>query len=167
MKIKKFNEEVGFDDEETRDRLEIANLKGDLEPSSPTMRNFYIPNNKVNTQTELKKIFFRYPILEQFMQDSKLIEGSRLISFYATSKEPVDGTEYYSQLSFAYHNGGYYIGSILRDRFEDNESKWVTHNFTFDEIDDIFNVTESFLKCCVKLGVLDKEDLGHYNFLLN
>jgi hypothetical protein len=165
--LKKFNEEVGFDDEETRDRLEIPNLKGELEPNSPDMKTFYYPTGKVNTQTELKKIIFRYPILERFVTDSKFIEGSRLESFYATSKEPVGGTEYYAQLSFAFHEGGYYIGSILRDRFSDNENDWVKHNFNFDEIDDVFVVTEAFLKCCKDLGVLDKGDLGEYDFLFN
>ena len=165
--LKKFNEEVGFDDEETRDRLEIPNLKGELEPNSPDMKTFYYPTSKVNTQTELKKIIFRYPILERFVTDSKFIEGSRLESFYATSKEPVEGTEYYAQLSFAFHEGGYYIGSILRDRFSDNENDWVRHNFSFDEIDDVFVVTEAFLKCCKDLGVLDKGDLGEYDFLFN
>jgi hypothetical protein len=106
MRIKKFNEEVGFDDEETRDRLEIPNLKGELEPNSPDMRTFYHPTDKVNTKTEIKKIIFRYPILDKFLTDSKFIEGSILQSFYATSKRPIDGMEYYAQLSFAYHNGG-------------------------------------------------------------
>lgn len=165
--LKKFNEEVGFDDEETRDRLEIPNLRGELEPNSPDMRTFYYPTDKVNTNTELKKIIFRFPILERFVTDSKLIEGSRLESFYATSKEPIDGTEYYVQLSFAFHEGGYYIGSILRDRFSDNENDWVKHNFNFDEIDDVFVVTESFLKCCSKLGILDKDDLSKYDSLFN
>lgn len=165
--LKKFNEEVGFDDEETRDRLEIANLRGELEPNSTDMKTFYHPTDKVNTNTEIKKIIFRYPILERFVTDSKMIEGSRLESFYATSKEPVDGIEYYTQLSFAFHKGGYYIASILRDRFSDDENDWVRHHFTFDEIDDVFVVTESFLKCCKELGVLDKDDLGEYYFLFN
>ena len=43
MKIRKFTEEVGFDDEEMRDRLEIPNLKGELEPNSPTMRTYSLP----------------------------------------------------------------------------------------------------------------------------
>lgn len=165
--LKKFNEEVGFDDEETRDRLEIPNLRGELEPYSKDMRHYYVPTSKVNTSTELKKILFRYPILEDFHKDEKRIEGSILSSFYATSKEDVDGIEYYTQLSFAYHDGGYYIGTILRDRFEDNEDQWVRHNFTFDDIEDVLTVTESFLKCCYRLGVLDREDLGQYNFLSN
>lgn len=165
--LKRFNEEIGFDDEETRDRLEIPNLRGELEPSSPTMKNYYVKSDKVNTKTELKKIVFRYPILNRFVQDSKIIEGSELISFYATSKEAVDGIEYYTQLSFAFHGGQYYIGTIIRDRLEDNEDEWVTHTFFFDSIEETFAVFEAFLKCCEQLGVIDKSDLSQYDHLSN
>lgn len=120
MRIRRFNEEVGFDDEEMKNRLEIPNLKGELEPSSATMRTYSIPSDKVNTSTEIKKIIFRYPILEDFHRNNKRIEGSILTSFYATSKIPVDGSEFYSQLSFAYHDDQYYIATILRDRLEND-----------------------------------------------
>ncbi len=162
MKIRKFTEEVGFDDEEMRDRLEIPNLKGELEPNSPDMKTFYHPTDKVNTNTEVKKIVYRYPILDRFLKDSKFIEGSRLQSFYATSKEPVDGTEFYAQLSFAYHDEYYYIGTILRDRFEEDEDNWVKHTFFFDDIEDVYKVSSSFIKACEKLGVIDSSDLNPY-----
>ena len=165
--LKKFNEEVGFDDEEMRDRLEIPNLKGELEPYSKDMRHYYIPTNKVNTSTEIKKILFRYPILEDFHKDEKRIEGSILSSFYATSKTLVDGSDFYAQLSFAFHEGQYYIGTILRDRLEDNEDQWVKHTFFFDKIEDAFPVTDAFLKCCGKLGILDSDDLSEFDFLFN
>lgn len=165
--LKKFNEEIGFDDEEMRDRLEIPNLRGELEPNSPDMRTFYHPTGKVNTKTELKKIIFRYPILEEFHKDSKMIEGSLLESFFATSKIPVDESDFYAQLSFAFHNDQYYIGTILRDRLEDNEDKWIRHTFFFDKIEEAFPVTDAFLKCCGKLGILDSDDLTEYDFLFN
>jgi hypothetical protein len=167
MNIRKFNEEVGFDDEEMRDRLEIPNLKGELEPNSDDMKTFYYPTDKVNTNTELKKIIFRYPILERFLTDSKFIEGSRLQSFYATSKVPVDGNEFYSQLSFAFHDGGYYLATILKEAEEMNEENWVRHSLFSDDIEDIFEMTKAFLKACKKLGVLDSSDLDTYNQLFN
>jgi hypothetical protein len=167
MRIKKFNEEVGFDDEETRDRLEIPNLKGELEPNSPDMRTFYHPTDKVNTNTELKKIIFRYPILDRFLKDSKFIEGSILQSFYATSKTPVDDNDFYTQLSFAYHEGKYYIGTILREREELDEKNWVQHNLFSEKIEDAFEMTKAFITACQKLGVLDSSDLDPYNQLLN
>ncbi len=51
MKIKRFHEEVGFDDEELRDRLEIPNLRGELEPNSLGMRTYSLPSTKVNSDT--------------------------------------------------------------------------------------------------------------------
>lgn len=165
--IKKFNEEIGFDDEETRDRLEIPNLKGDLELNSPDMKTFYYPSDKVNTNTELKKIIFRYPILDKFLTDSKFIEGSRLQSFYATSKKLVDDQDFYTQMSFAYHDGKYYIGTVLRERDELDETKWVQHNLFSDKIEDIFEMTKAFIKACGVLGVLDYSDLTPYNQLFN
>ena len=74
MKIKKFNEIVGFDNEEMRDRLEIPNLKGDLDPNSPNMKKIYHKSDKVNSKTELRKIVFKFPILNRFLTNSKLIE---------------------------------------------------------------------------------------------
>ncbi len=159
MRIKKFNEEVGFDDEETRDRLEIPNLRGELEPNSSTMRTYSLPNSKINTDTEIRKIIYREPILDRFRVDIKRIEGSKLISFYATSKYPLDGNEYYAQLSFAYHDERYYIGTILRNRFEENENEWVKHTFFFDKIEDIFKVADAFVKTCEKLAIIDSGDL--------
>lgn len=162
MRIKRFNEIVGFDDEETRDRLEIPNMRGEFDLSSPTMKTIFLPSDKINTQTEVKKILFRYPILEGFHEDKKRIEGSILSSFYATSKSPVDGNDFYAQLSFAYHQGGYYIGTILRAREDMNEDNWVTHSFTFDNIDDVYKIVNAFLKACHKLGIVDDEDLRQF-----
>jgi len=163
MRIKSFNEEVGFDDEETRDRLEIPNMRGEFEPDSSSMKPFYLPTNKVNTQTEIKKIVFREPILDRFQKDIKLIEGSKLISFYATTKFPVDEKDFYAQLSFAFHNGQYYIGTIMRNREDwQDEEKWVRHTFFFDTIEDTFKVADAFVKCCEDLGIIDSGDLENF-----
>lgn len=165
--LKKFNEEVGFDDEEMRDRLEIPNLRGELEPSSPTMKTYAVKSDKVNTETELKKILFRYPILSEFHKHKQMIEGSLLMSFYATSKVEINDEEYYAQISFAYHNNQYYIGTILRDRLEENEENWVKHTFFFEDVQDIFKIVEAFLDVCQKLGVIEKQDLEPYKSLFN
>lgn len=161
--LKKFNEEVGFDDEEMRDRLEIPNLKGELEPNSPNMAKYSAPIIDLNTESELRKILFNYPILENFLQDQKYIDGSSLISFYATSKFPVDNFEFYTQLSFAFHDGQYYVGTILRDILDFNrESEWVKYSFSFDKIEDVYEIVSAFLECCEKLGVVSKQDLDNY-----
>lgn len=166
MRIRRFAEEVGFDDEEARDRLEIPNLRGEFEPSSPTMKTYSLPQTKINTETEIKKIIYREPILERFRTDVQRIEGSKLISFFATSKKIVDGN-YYAQLSFAYHNGQYYIGTILRESEELNEDKWVKHTFFFENIEEIYKVVSAFVKACERLNVVDSDDLDPYLFGLN
>jgi hypothetical protein len=167
MKIRKFNEEVGFDDEEMRNRLEIPNLKGDLDLNSPNMKKIYHKSDKVNSKTELRKIVFKFPILNRFLTNSKLIEGSRLLSFYATSKVPVDGNQFYCQLSFAFHNNKYYIATILKEYDEENEENWVTHQHSCDNMEDVFIMTDSFIQACEKLGVLYTSDLKSYNKLYN
>jgi hypothetical protein len=165
--LKRFNEIVGFDDEETRYRLEIPNLKGELDTNSPDMKTFYHPTNKVDTNTEVKKIIFRYPILDRFLKNSKLIEGSRLQSFYATSKVPIGGNEFYSQLSFAFHEGKYYLGTVLREREDLDEINWVQHHISSEKIEDVFEMTNAFIEACKRLGILDSSDLNPYNQLFN
>lgn len=163
MRIKRFNEEVGFDDEEMRDRLEIPNMKGEFEPSSPTMKTYSLPQSKINTDTEVKKLTFREQILDRFKTDVKRIEGSKLISFFATSKEPVDGIEYYAQLSFAYHMGQYYIGTIIRNREDfEYEERWVKHTFFFDNIEEVYKVSSAFVKVCLSLNIIDDSDLDPF-----
>lgn len=169
MRIRRFSEDVGFDDEQMRDRLEIPNLRGEFEPDSQTMSPFYKHSDKINTESELKKVLFRFPILKRFRKDNKRLEGSLLASFYATSKEPVDDeNEYYAQLSFAYHDGEYYVGSILRN-IEDNENEeeWVRHNFRFDDIEGVFQIGDSFVKICKQLKIIDDLDLIPYSPQLN
>lgn len=163
MRIKRFNELVGFDDEEMRDRLEIPNLRGELEPNSANMRTYSLPSSKVNTDTEVRKLVFREPILDRFKVYTKLIEGTKLISFCATSKSPVNGVEYYVQLSFAYHQNKYYIGTILRDRLDfEDEDKWVRHTFFFENIEEVYEVASTFTKVCKNLNIIDSGDLDRY-----
>ena len=120
MKIRRFTEEAGFDDEEMKSQYEIPNLMGEFEIDSPTLRPFYTHSDKINTESELKKLLYRFPIIEIFRRDDKRFEGSLLTSFYATSKEPLeDDAEFYAQLSFAYHDEQYYIGTVLRNIEED------------------------------------------------
>lgn len=162
MRIRRFDEIVGFDDEETRDRLEIPNLRGEFEPGSQTMRTYSLPQNKINTDTEIRKIVYRFPILDRFRVNTQRIEGSKLISFFATSKQPVDDSEYYAQLSFAFHDNQYYIGTILRDRFEEDEKNWVKHTFFFENIDETFKIADAFVKACIRLGIVDDNDLTEF-----
>lgn len=163
MKVKRFNEDVGFDDEQMRDRLEIANLKGEFEPSSITLKTYSLPQTKINTDTEIRKVVFREGVLEKFKTNTTIIEGSKLISFFATSKNPIDGVEYYAQFSFAYHNGQYYVGAIFRDRLDfEDEKKWSQHTFFFNNIEDVYKKASDFVKVCQKLNIINSQDLSGY-----
>ncbi len=166
-KLKRFNEIVGFDDEDTRDRLEIPNLRGELDPGSPSMRQFYKPLVKDNTMSQLKKLLLKFPILEEFHTNKKKIEDVDLISLYATSKNEENG-DFYCQLSFAFKGSEYHIGTIFRDRenFE-NEEEWVINNFRLDNIEDVFEVTKAFVDVCKTLGIFDDDDLSFYKTYLN
>ena len=160
MKIRRFTEEAGFDDEEMKSQYEIPNLMGEFEIDSPTLRPFYRHSNKINTESELKKLIYRFPIIERFKKDYKRFEGSLLTSFYATSKEPIDDAEFYAQLSFAYHDEQYYIGTVLRNiEDHENEDEWVRHTFFFDTLDETFKIAEAFVKVCKKLNIIDSGDL--------
>jgi hypothetical protein len=168
MKIRRFTEEAGFDDEEMKSQFEIPNLMGEFEPDSPNLRPFYTHSDKVNTENELKKILFRFPIITRFRKDAKRLEGSLLASFYATSKRPLDGEDYYAQLSFAYHEGQYYIGTILRNVEDyENESEWIKHTFFFDTLEETFKIAEAFVQVCKRLNVIDDSDLLPYTSKLN
>lgn len=168
MKIRRFTEQAGFDDDELKSQYEIPNLIGEFEPGSSTLRPFYTHSDKIDTKSELKNIFYKFPILTMFRRDDKRFEGSLLSSFYATSKQPVDDAEFYAQLSFAYHDEQYYIGTVLRNiEDHDNEDEWVRHTFTFDNIDEALKVAESFVQICKRLNIIDSSDLLPFSFELN
>jgi len=169
MKIRRFTEEAGFDDEEMKSQYEIPNLMGEFEIDSPTLRPFYTHSDKINTESELKKILYRFPILTRFRRDDKRFEGSLLTSFYATSKEPLeDDAEFYAQLSFAYHDEQYYIGTVLRNiEDHENEDEWVRHTFFFDTLDETFKVAEAFVHVCKRLNIIDSSDLLPFTPNLN
>jgi hypothetical protein len=168
MNIRRFTEEAGFDDEEMKSQYEIPNLMGEFEIDSPTLRPFYTHSDKINTESELKKLLYRFPILTRFRRDAKRFEGSLLASFYATSKEAIDDAEFYAQLSFAYHDEQYYIGTILRNiEDHENEDEWVKHTFFFDNIDETFKIAEAFVQVCKRLNVIDSSDLLPFTPKLN
>ena len=92
-----------------------------------------------------------------------LVEGSKLISFFATSKRPVDGVYFYAQLSFAYHMGQYYIGAIVRnvEDFE-YEDRWVKRTYFTEDIDGVYKLSDAFVKTCKELNIIDQSDINPY-----
>ena len=47
-------------------QYEITNIMGEFKPDSPTLRPFYRHSDKINTESELKKLIYRFPIIERF-----------------------------------------------------------------------------------------------------
>jgi hypothetical protein len=158
--IKKFNEM--FDDEELKNKFEIPYLQGEFTPGNPNLKPYSKRTDKITEQTELKKMTFRFPILNDFHKVTRRIGGINVYSFYATSLESVEGDEYYAQLAFAYTNERYHVNSLFRllDEYEMPEN-WMVHDFIFDSIEEVYEVTREFLKACISVNVIRPEDLGN------
>lgn len=158
--IKKFNEM--FDDEELKNKFEIPYLQGEFTPGNPNLKPYSKRTDKITEQTELKKIIFKFPVLDDFHKVNKKFGGINVYSFYATSLEPADGDEYYAQFSFAYTNERYHVNSLFRllEEYENSEN-WMVHDFIFDNIEEVYEVTREFLKACIAINVIRPEDLGN------
>ena len=158
--IKKFNEM--FDDEELKNKFEIPYLQGEFTPGNPNLKSYSKRTDKITEQTELKKIIFKFPVLDAFHKIVRKIGEVNVHSFYATSLEPTEGDEYYSQLSFVYKDGEYHMNSLFRllDEYEMPEN-WMVHDFIFDSIEEVYEVTREFLKSCISVNVIRPEDLGN------
>lgn len=160
MRIKRFNEIVGFDDEELRDRLEIPFLRGELEPSSKSMDSYSKPAESETTKTFIRKVIYRYPVLERFHLKIQNLDNVEVYNFFATSLEPLNDTEYYAQLSLAYNKTEYYCYVVLRGLEDaENEDSWYTKEGTSENLDNIFNFVESFLKASHRLNIVGKSHL--------
>ena len=158
--IKKFNEM--FDDEDLKNKFEIPYLQGEFTPGNPNLKSYSKVSDKVTEQTELKKISFKFPILNLFHKVNRKIKDVNVYSFYATSLTPVDGDDYYAQLAFAYKDGEYHLNSLFRLLEEyDNSENWMTHDFIFNNIEESYEVVDSFLKACVGLNIITQEDLSN------
>jgi len=158
--IKKFNEM--FDDEELKNRLEIPYLQGEFTPGNPNLKPYSKRPDKVTEQTELKKLVFKFPILDDFHKVTRKIENINVYSFYATSLDPVEGDDYYAQLAFAYKDGEYHLNSLFRllEEYEMPEN-WMVHDFIFDNMNEVYEVVNEFLKACISVNVIRPEDLSN------
>jgi hypothetical protein len=166
MKIKKFNEIVGFDDEELRDRLEIPFLRGELEPSGKNMFSKKIESE--NTKSFIRKLVYRYPVLERLHLKIQNIDNIEVYNFYATSLEPKDGSEFYVQLSLAYNKGDYYCLAVLRGLEDaEHEDRWYKKHITTEDIEDTFTFIDAFLKASHGLNIVAKSHLEEGNFRNN
>lgn len=153
--IKKFNEM--FDDEDLKSQFEIPFLKGEMGDEVKKWKKVSKPQEIETPDSLHKKIMFRFPILNYFNEEvSTLPEGQNVHCNYVTSSEPAkDGNKYYAQLVTSYNDGVYYINIILRDTNDyDDESKWLRYDYELQDINDIYDLGQSFLTSCEKLGII-------------
>ena len=165
MRIKRFNEEAGFDDEDLRSRFEIPNLMGEFDKKLSTYSK---PVLKENTSTFVKNVLYRYPVLERFHENIQKIDLIEAYNLYATSLEPKEGMMFYAQLSLAFNNGDYHCLAILRELEDfDDEDKWYKTDVILDSIDDAFVFVDAFLKSCKDLNIVGKSHLEEDRFRNN
>jgi hypothetical protein len=165
MKIKRFNEEAGFDDEDLRARFEIPNLMGEFDKKLSTYSK---PVSEETTKTFIKKVLYRYPVLDRFHLNIQNLDSIEAYNLYATSLEPKEGVEFYAQLSLAFNKGDYYCLAILRGLEDaDDEDKWYTKDITVDSLDETFVFVDAFLKACKGLNIVGKSHLEEDRFRNN
>lgn len=165
MRIKRFNEEVGFDDEDLKARFEIPNLMGEFDKKLSTYSK---PAESETTKTFIRKIIYRYPVLERFHLKIQNLDNVEVYNLYATSLEPKEGMEFYVQLSLAFNKGDYYCLAVLRGLEDfDDEDKWYKKDITVENIDDVFEFVDAFLKACKGLNIVDKSHLEEDRFRNN
>ena len=165
MRIKRFNEEAGFDDEDLRSRFEIPNLMGEFDKKLSTYSK---PVLKENTATFVKNVLYRYPVLERFHENIQKIDLIEAYNLYATSLEPKEGMMFYAQLSLAFNNGDYHCLAILRGLEDfDDEDKWYKTDVILDSIDESFVFVDAFLKACKDLNIVGKSHLEEDRFRNN
>lgn len=155
MYLKKFNEL--FDDEELKSQFEIPYLKGEMGEKALKWKNVFKPQEEETPDSFHKKVLFRFPILNYFNEEVSTLPGGQNVHCnYITSSEPAkDGNKYYAQLVTSYDDGVYYINIILRDTNDyDDESKWLRYDYELQDINDIYDLGQSFLTSCEKLGII-------------
>lgn len=155
--IKRINE--FFDNEDLAARYEIPHLKGEMDFREIPLTK----GEKEESNSFYRKVLVKFPILLRFNQEMSDIYDVDMHAPYATSSEPIDGVNYYAQISFFYHNNLYCIDTVIRN-LEDYEDfdKWEHESYDFSHIDDAYKAVEKFLKRCEKLRIIKPGDSTNY-----
>jgi len=162
--IKKFNEL--FDTPELRDQNEIPQLKGEFEniPSWKKVGVFdHSDFDKETSKSMSDRIIFRYPILDKFHINHKQIQGQDVYCFYATSFEPLQGSNYYAQIVFYYSDNFYNCSVLFRELEDMNEDNWQFHTFGEPSIEDSYKIVDAFLKTCKSLNIIMEDNTTFFN----
>ena len=143
-----------FDTEELKSKFEMPYLKGEM---GKLISNFtkFDNGDKGNLDTFIKKILFRYPVLDKFHKES--VNGCPV--FFATSKTTAyDGNEHYAQIALSFENGEYTIALIMRRLDDLNEENWYMKLYGFPTIEKSYDLFDIFINACKKLNILDDND---------
>ena len=152
MRLLKYNEM--FDTEELKSKFEMPYLKGEM---GKLISNFtkFDHGDKGELDTFIKKILFRYPVLDKFHKES--VNGCPV--FFATSKTPAyDGNEHYAQIALAFENDEYTLAIIMRRLDDLNEENWYMKLYGFPTIEKSYDLFDIFINACKKLNILDDND---------
>lgn len=146
-----------FDDEGLKGEFEIPYLKGEMGDEIKNWKKVSKPQEMETPDSFHKKILFRFPILNYFHEETSILPGGQNVycNYISSSETANDGNKYYAQLVTSHNDGIYYINIILRDVNDfGDQSKWVRYDYELEDIDDVYDLCESFIDSCEKLGII-------------
>ena len=158
-RIKRINEL--FDDEDLKNRFEIPHLKGEMDADEIiNWEPIVTGDDDENSLSFLKKILFRYPILNSFNKNANRIGDTKVFFLCGSSYKPAkDDNLYYSQLGISFFRNEYYIYIILRKLDDVNKpSAWLKYEYNLKDIDDVYDLVGGFMSSCVKLDIIKSSD---------
>lgn len=150
-KIRKYNEL--FDTEDIKSHFEIPYLQGNIEKILSDFKNLGIENDEP-FDSYMKKILYRYQVISKF---NLTIHDSTPV-FYATSKTPKEGVEWYGQIAFGIHKNKYIVVVIFKDLESDDESEWLVREYTYDKPEDVYPMVDAFIRHCKHLNIVEDSD---------
>jgi hypothetical protein len=158
MRIKKINEL--FDDEDLKSRFEIPYLGGEMNKDVLGWKKIDT-SEKSGFESLISNIRFNYPVINKFHQKLQNIDNNKVLSFYATSLEPIDGEEYYMQISFSYYMDDFFINVIMRNLKDLNMENWNIRAFKLNNLEDVKVIVSGFMKSCEHLNVIKPKDINN------
>lgn len=147
--IRKFNEL--FDSEELKSNFEIPYLS-DKEGFTKSFNKSLDP-----TMIYVNAILAEYPILESSFKIGAFdTEYGKAVFIFSESKKPVDGRNFYVQLSLQSFDKNDYIGGFLvidKSNPESQEDRF----YEFDSFKESLKVVNLFLGVCEQLNVIENK----------
>jgi hypothetical protein len=147
--IRKFNEL--FDSEELKSNFEIPYLSDEEGFTKSFNKSMLDP-----TMTYVNAVLAEYPILESFKIGAVNNKFGKAVFIFSESKKPVDGINFYVQLSLQSFDRNDYIGGVLvvdKSNPESQEDRF----YEFDSFKESLKVVKLFLGVCEQLNVIENK----------